>query len=97
MDARTNDALRKSIPFITKPNALLLTRGIYDTFNDEEVACILEKVKSFDDFHEDNDPWGEHDFGSFVFKEKKIFWKIDDYQGQEGYGLVLTIMLAEEY
>jgi hypothetical protein len=59
------------------------------------------KVKEFSEFNEDNDPWGEHDFGSFFYESQelreKIFWKIDDYNGQEGYNLVLTVMLAEEY
>ena len=55
------------------------------------------KVKNFDDFNESNDPYGEHDFGSFNHKGEEIFWKIDDYEGMEGYNLVLTIMLAEEY
>jgi hypothetical protein len=55
------------------------------------------KVKNFDDFNEDNDPYGEHDFGSFNHKGEEIFWKIDDYEGEEGWNLVLTVMLAEEY
>jgi hypothetical protein len=54
-------------------------------------------VKEFNTFTEGNDPWHEHDFGSFDYKGEKIFWKIDDYEGNEGYELVMTIMLAEEY
>jgi hypothetical protein len=27
----------------------------------------------------------------------RSFWKIDDYNGNEGYDLVLTVMLASEY
>ena len=48
-------------------------------------------------FTEDNDPWHEHDFGAFEYKGEKMFWKIDDYHGNEGYDLVLTVMLASEY
>ena len=28
-------------------------------------AAAIRKVVDFDDFNEDNDPYGEHDFGSF--------------------------------
>lgn len=92
-----NDLLRNKIPLIAKPDVLVLTSGIYSKFNDSEVASIMENVKNFNNFNPDNDPWKEHDFGSFMFKNEKIFWKIDDHKGKEGYNLVLTIMLAEEY
>jgi hypothetical protein len=39
-------------------------------------AAIVGKVMSFEDFTEDNDPHGEHDFGAFDFKRERIFWKI---------------------
>ena len=52
-----------------------------------------------------NDPYGEHDFGSFDYKGQKIFWKIDYYDLNYEYmsenpadptitNRVLTIMLA---
>lgn len=96
MDAKTNDALRAEMPLISKPNLLVMTMGVA-SLEPDEVAEIMEKVKNFNDFNEKNDPWREHDFGSFWHKEKKIFWKIDDYAGHEGYNLILTLMLAEEY
>ncbi len=100
MDKETNDALRQNIPNVAPPNLLVITRGIAD-LGPETVREILQEVKEFNDFSVDNDPWGEHDFGSFSYQPeesgKKIFWKIDDYAGQEGYNLVLTVMLAEEY
>ena len=70
----------------------------------------LAKLKSFDTFTNDNDPYGEHDFGSFELDGHKLFWKIDYFEN--GTGLmtgaetpeisattdrILTIMLAEEY
>jgi len=94
--AQRYDALRKSIPFVQKPNLLCCTRGIMATFPDE-VPLILKMVKEFNTFTEGNDPWHEHDFGSFDYKGEKIFWKIADHEGNEGYELVMTIMLAEEY
>ena len=94
--AQRYDRLRKSIPFIRKPNVLLLTCGISGTFPNE-VPLILQMVKEFDAFNEGNDPWNEHDFGAFDFRGEMIFWKIDDHKGHEGYELVLTVMLASEY
>ena len=71
-------------------------------------ARVLLAVQSFADFTEDNDPHGEHDFGSFEVGGEKFFWKIDYYDLDCRYGSedpadpektarVLTIMLAEEY
>ncbi|MEP4125327.1 MAG: DUF3768 domain-containing protein, partial [Lentilitoribacter sp.] len=65
-------------------------------------------VSEFNVFTDDNDPYGEHDFGSFEFGGKKCFWKIDyydlNYQGGSDdpsdlskTNRVLTIMLADEY
>jgi len=67
---------------------------------------IFVKVRDFSEFTEDNDPYGEHDFGSFDISEHKLFWKIDYYDDfREKWcdplsldcNRVLTIMLAEEY
>jgi hypothetical protein len=68
----------------------------------------LGHVRIFDKFTADNDPYGEHDFGSFELAGRKLFWKIDYYDKAVEYGSenpadpavttrVLTIMLAEEY
>ena len=94
--AQRYDAFRKSIPFIHKPNVLLLTCGVSGTFPDE-IPLILKMVKEFSVFTEGNDPWHEHDFGAFEFKGERMFWKIDDYGGQEGYELVMTVLFASEY
>jgi hypothetical protein len=66
------------------------------------------KTKDFKDFNEENDPYGEHDFGSFEIGADKFFWKIEYYDPEmiqssedpadpEKTTRVLTIMLAEEY
>lgn len=90
------DALRAKIPLVLPPDLLVVTRGIAE-MGSEAVREILKKVKAFSDFNEDNDPHKEHDFGVIEHSGRKLFWKIDDYAGQEGYRLVLTVMLAEEY
>ena len=41
---------------------------------------IMDAVINFDAFTPDNDPHGEHDFGSFTIEGEKVFWKIDYYQ-----------------
>ena len=94
--AQRYDRLRMSIPFVRPPDTLVVTGGLAAAFPDD-LPSILTKVKEFSTFTEDNDPWHEHDFGAFEFKGEKMFWKIDDYNGNEGYELVLTVMLASEY
>ncbi len=74
-----------------------MTRGI-DALGPTLIAEALGIVANFSEFTEDNDPYGEHDFGSFTLSDgSKCFWKIDDYQGHDGIRCVLTILLAEEY
>jgi hypothetical protein len=71
-------------------------------------SAICERVETFSDFTQDNDPYGEHDFGAFDHEGMRIFWKIDYYDralegGSEDPSdpakttRVLTIMLADEY
>jgi len=68
-------------------------------------AKVLLLVRAFSDFGEDNDPYGEHDFGGFEVAGEKFFWKIDLYEdpnvkdsdGEPLVNRVLTIMLADEY
>lgn len=63
-------------------------------------------MQTFDAFTADNDPHGEHDFGTVEHGGTRIVWKIDDYpppdreHGSEDPAdpaQVLTLMLAEEY
>jgi hypothetical protein len=71
-------------------------------------AQVVLKVQSFSDFNGDNDPYGEHDFGSFEVAGETFFWKIDYYDARCEFGSedpadpekttrVLTIMFAGEY
>ena len=105
--ARLNDAFRQSIYGVSALGRFLITSGIQN-LHEADRAAILEKVRSFDAFTPDNDPYGEHDFGSFEHAGKRIFWKIDYYAEDMMHGSedpsdpartfrVLTIMLADEY
>ena len=92
------DAFRMNIPYsLTPKNIMVITQGINAEFNDKQIADVLTLVKEFNAFNADNDPWGEHDFGSFTYCGQKIFWKIDNYAGAEHLDLILTIMFASEY
>jgi len=65
-------------------------------------------VQAFNDFNEDNDPYGQHDFGCVTVSGQKVFWKIDYYDQNRMHGSqdptdlskthrVLTIMFSHEY
>lgn len=48
----------------------MITQGVQAL---DDVAAVLERVRTFDAFDGDNDPYGEHDFGSFRLCSEKIF------------------------
>lgn len=43
-------------------------------------SAIREKVELFDDFTEDNDPHGEHDFGAFELRGAQIGYYAPDME-----------------
>lgn len=101
--ALQNDNFRKHL----SQGTLVLTQGIRSNTK-EDLEAIITKVRTFDTFDENNDPYGERDFGAFDYKGKRIFWKIDYYDREFLYlspdvsnprltNKVLTIMYAEEY
>jgi hypothetical protein len=106
--ATLNDAMRRSGP---RPSAAgdqwLITDGISER-GDNFAARAIREVMSFDSFTADNDPYGEHDFGSIEVDGVRMFWKIDYYDRALEFGSpdpadsavtcrVLTVMLASEY
>ncbi len=101
--AGLNDQLRRMF----MGGKIMMTAGI-NALPDHTKAAILSAVRNFTTFTEDNDPHGEHDFGSFEVDGEKCFWKIDYYDKSLEAGSedpadpevttrVLTIMLASEY
>jgi hypothetical protein len=95
--AKKNDVFRKG------GFGVMVTPGARESGYLQE---LLRAVREFNAFTEDNDPYGEHDFGSFERAGEKYFWKIDYYDSTLKYGelplspkcrRVLTIMLASEY
>jgi Protein of unknown function (DUF3768) len=54
----------------------VMTTGIA-ALGAEAVARIIKTIQAYDDFCHANDPYEEHDFGSFEAEGHTIFFKID--------------------
>jgi hypothetical protein len=98
-----NDAFRRSFVGGT----VIVTAG-FDSLSADRRHSVLTKVRAFDQFDEDNDPHGEHDFGLIEEGDVRCLWKIDYYDSDMELmspdpadpfvtRRVLTVMLAEEY
>ena len=96
-----NDAARTSF----QGCRVMLTVGVQQL---DGLAQVLDAVRSYAAFDESNDPYAEHDFGSFIFAGEQVFWKFDYYDIDLQMASpdptdptvtvrVLTIMLADEY
>lgn len=92
--ASLNDAFRAALP---GPD-MFLTAGVH-ALPEPVVQLVLREVRDFSVFTEDNDPYGEHDFGAIELGRvvvvdgaptevavPKIFWKIDYYDKALTYG-----------
>jgi hypothetical protein len=98
-----NDELRQNL----SAGTALITAGVA-ALGAEVVARIVKTIAVYDDFCHANDPYEEHDFGSFEIDGHKLFFKIDYFDKSRCYHSpdasdplvterVITIMLAEEY
>ncbi len=67
-----NDELRRNLP----NGHAMMTAGVA-ALGSEAVARTVKTIAVYDDFCQANDPYGEHDFGSFEADGHKIFFKID--------------------
>jgi hypothetical protein len=95
--ARMNDTFRR------EGFGFVVTPGIRAV---EDMNGLLQTVRQFDGFTEDNDPYGEHDFGAIEWHGTKVFWNIDYYDKALEFGeeplspdcrRVMTVLLADEY
>ena len=103
--AHLNDKARKGLlPGSTK---VLLTR-IVTALPEPPLLYLQDAVAQFDAFTDDNDPYGERDFGAVEIEGERYFWKIDYYDRSLRFGAedpsdttetvrVLTLMHASEY
>ena len=101
--AAQNDEFRKT----GKGGRVMLTAGI-NALGHSAANTIISLVRTFNDFNENNDPYAEHDFGSFMDGGLKVFWKIECYDRGLQFASpdptnpdvtmrVMTIMRADEY
>ncbi len=95
--ASKNDAFRRS------GFSVMVTSGVQ---NLPDVEGLLAAVRDDNRFTEDNDPYGEHDFGSVMWFGSKVYWKIDYYDEKlhawadpvsKVCKRVMTVLLADEY
>ena len=86
---------------------VVMTQGVAELPLDLKARIILT-VQSFAEFDAENDPHGEHDFGSFELAGETYSFKVDYYSPDltsgsedpadpEKTARVLTIMRADEY
>jgi hypothetical protein len=98
-----NDALRTTLV----GGEITLTVGVA-MLDSDVIREITVALQTYDDFTDDNDPYGEHDFGTMTVKGHEVIFKIDYYDtalkfhspnaaDPEVTIRVLTIMLADEY
>ena len=98
-----NDELRQNL----LGGGAVMTQGIA-ALGPEAVSRLIHTISVFDDFCTANDPYGEHDFGTFNFDGAEVMFKIDYYDKKLEYHSpnpadptvterVITVMLADEY
>jgi hypothetical protein len=98
-----NDSLRSTF----NGGKVVMTDGVA-ALPEGKLAQVLERVRRFDEFSEDNDPYGEHDFGGVEIAGQTYFFNVDYYAPDMEGGSedpadptkttrVLTIMRADEY
>ena len=99
--AELNDELRQSIPHLPFPHLMVLTDEVA-ALPTEQLSELLNLVKNFNMFTEDNDPHGEHDFGKIILRGETFFWKFDYFDTafkyfEENGQRVITIMHSSEW
>jgi len=86
---------------------VVITAGIH-ALGTAGVCQVLAAVAQFDNFTEDNDPWGEHDCATLDVEGRRVIFKVDycdrsltahspDASDPAVTERVMIVMLAEEY
>lgn len=97
-----NDAIRASLPFALGKNKIIFAGSCAQSLEENEKLEVLDIVKKYNNFDVSNDPYLEHDFGSFEYKGESYFFKFDYYDDDFKYykfnGLrVLSILRSCDY
>jgi hypothetical protein len=98
-----NDQLRQK----NVGGRIVITSGL-NALGTAAVCQALAAVANFDNFTDDNDPWGEHDCAIVTVSGRRVMFKVDYYDLELGSHSpdasdpavtqrVMTVMLAEEY
>lgn len=101
--SKLNDQLRKT----GLGGQLVITIGV-QALGSNAIAGLLREIAAYNDFSEDNDPLGEHDFGIIEGTNGRFLWKIDYYDTDLRFlspnpadpaitRRVMTVMRSEEY
>ncbi|MFC5567116.1 DUF3768 domain-containing protein [Rubellimicrobium aerolatum] len=110
--AEQNDRFRRSFGADpTLPGRIVLTQGVA-ALGAAALVPLMTALIRFDDFTEDNDPFGLRDFGTLEIEAEgravRLYWKIDLFDADERFGSeapddpdrtrrVLTLLLPEEW
>ena len=99
--ASINDHIRKSIPYLPHPHRMFLSASVA-ALSKETTERLFHDIRSVTDFPQDDDPYGERDFGSVTVDGNRFYWKFDYLDDNFEYFRLngnrsLTIMAADEY
>lgn len=78
MEADKIQALNDAFPRPFSGGRVMITSDV-STLGHEDQAVIFQLVLTYEDFDTDNDPSGEHNFGTLDFRGQRFLWKVDDY------------------
>jgi hypothetical protein len=100
-------ALNDELRIYHRGGRIMVTAGV-QALGENMMRRLDEAIAAFDEFDEDSDPHGEHDFGVVEIGGKEVMFKIDYYDITLNYlspdpsnpeitTRVMTIMLVKEY
>jgi hypothetical protein len=100
-------ALNDELRIYHRSGRIMVTSGV-QALGTEMLQRVDEAIAAFDEFDDDSDPHGEHDFGIVEIADHEIMFKIDyhdvtlnylspDPANPEATVRVMTIMLVEKY
>jgi len=86
----------------------IMTTSGFASLDENIQQHLLEAIRNFDDFTQDNDPYGEHDCAIVSWEGYRVMFKFDYYDLTMSFGSedpadsnkttrVMTIMFPEEY